>query len=172
MVLWIDGIYGVGKTSVIRELIKMTKKENITILSSDDCYQEMIQKNPLKAFGGTTPNNNNNFLKFFRREIEKRVENQNDIIVDMNVLTKEAKEILIDTIKDSVEFLHVILEVDSKVHEDRIKGQEGRDVKMAEWKREEGEKFLEKNYLDAIRIDTTDCDAISIAKKILHLVNW
>lgn len=69
MIIWIDGAYGVGKTTVARK-VKEILGGDTEIVDSDYYYQEMINENGLLALGGTLPQNNKVFLARFKKVIE------------------------------------------------------------------------------------------------------
>ena len=76
MIIWLNGTYGVGKTTVARKIEELLDTET-EILESDYYYQEMVKENMLLAFGGTLPQNNKNFLMRFKKVIEEKLENTN-----------------------------------------------------------------------------------------------
>ena len=60
----------------------------------------MVQENPYKGSGGVFPQNNSNFIEFFRTIIESY--NQMDLlIIDMALIAKESKEGLLDLVKNN-----------------------------------------------------------------------
>ena len=97
MIIWIDGTYGVGKTSVTLVLEKILKKRNIEVLLSDSFFLKWLHKK--FCGGGTLPQNNVQFIEYFRDIIEGKIEKE--IIIDMSLTQHECKEMLYDYFNDN-----------------------------------------------------------------------
>ena len=109
MIIWIDGAYGVGKSTVARKIEELLDVDT-EILESDYHYQEMIKENMLLAFGGTLPQNNKNFLMRFKKIIEEKLENTNKQLVIVMALTqKEGVKLLFDHINSKKKFCILFL---------------------------------------------------------------
>lgn len=155
MIIWIDGTYGVGKTTISQKLKSQLTEKNFEILNADYYFQNMLKSNPLIG-GGTTPQNNIPFINFFRDLIEHKIaENQLNLIVDMSLTQKECKEMLFDIlIKKYTNIKHFILIANSKTIQLRIQNSIRQDKKLALYYLESNNKFLTENFKDSIRIDT------------------
>lgn len=171
MIVWIDGTYGVGKTSVALKLVEKLKEKKFELLKSDEFYVKMIQNNYFLG-GGTLPQNNMNFLKYFKNEIEKKVENsKKNLIIDMSLTQKECKEVLLDYFGErKLEMKHFILTADIKTIKTRIECSENRDKKFALSFLESNINFLNNNYKDVIKIDTTNLTVNKIVEDIIKIL--
>lgn len=172
MIIWLDGTYGVGKSTIARELESLLNGNDVKILNSDKYYNEMIHKNPFSALGtGILPQNNINFIDFFKQIIEKNLHNEKEIIiVDMSLTQKECKEYLFDYfISKSIKILHVILTANQETLYKRIEEYPNRDD-IATLYMDENIKFLNSNFKDAIRVDTENKIASEVAKEIISYI--
>lgn len=168
MVIWIDGTYGVGKSTIalkIKENLKNLSKEFI-ILESDEFYLNMIKENQFLAFGGSLPQNNNNFISRFRKEImEKKDKN---LIVVMALTQNECKEDLFDCLINSgINIIHFILTAEKETIKSRINADESRDKNFSLEFLEFNQNFLIDNFKDAKYINTENKDVNEVAKEIL-----
>lgn len=173
MIIWLDGTYGVGKSTIAQELKSLLNGNDIKILNSDKYYNEMIQKNPFSALGtGTLPQNNINFINFFKQIIEKNLYNEKEIlIVDMSLTQKECKELLFDYFIDNhIKILHIILTASKEALYTRIKECHNRD-NIASYYIDENINFLNSNFKNDIRIDTENKIASEVAKEIISYIN-
>jgi len=174
MMVWIDGVYGVGKTSVAEKLKKVFPEHKTVIMDSDYYYQKMIINNPRSALGGILPQNNMNFIRMFRKEIEEQIKRESEmLIVTMSLTQRECKEGIFDYFADTgIEIVHIILTAHESVIRDRIEKDVNRDKDFAVEYLEENMKFLEKNFADATWIDTNSKSAEDIVNEIsFHLKN-
>ena len=171
MIIWLNGTYGVGKTTVARKIGELLDTE-IEILESDYYYQEMVKENMLLAFGGTLPQNNKNFLKRFKKVIEEKLENTNKQLVIVMALTqKEGVELLFEHFNLKGNVLHIILTASEETIKSRINSDDNRERGFAiEWLKY-NLAFLDANFPDAIRIDTENEDADAIANEIISHLN-
>lgn len=80
MIIWIDGTYGVGKTTVASELMERFSNSEAEFLQSDRYRQEMWDEmvaeskrtNCMPDFGGFCPQNNIKFLEKMKGIIKER----------------------------------------------------------------------------------------------------
>ncbi len=64
MIIWINGTYGVGKTSTALKICEKLKNKKVELISSD-YYQEIIKE--IAELGGRVlPQNNKLFLSKFK----------------------------------------------------------------------------------------------------------
>jgi broad-specificity NMP kinase len=170
-IIWLDGTFGVGKTTVSRALNK--KIPEFKILDSDEYFQMFSKKNPLAAaFGGALPQNKESFIQYFRKIIDEEIANgTTNLIVVMAVTFEESREGLLNYFKDKgVEIAHIILQANKDVLQDRIMSDKQRDQDFALQRMEWNLKFLEQHYSKAMRIDTDNMGPEDIADAIISLV--
>lgn len=172
MIIWLDGVLGVGKTNTALKIQDKLSDDNVEFLDSDFYYSEMFQKNFFSFFGGTTPQTNQNFISYFRKIIEEKISNTNkSILIAMALTTKECKEGLIDYfIRNEKTLLHIILTADKEIIKGRILNDENRvDKRLALDNLESGILFLNDNFSNAIHIDTTNSDCDTAANEIIKI---
>lgn len=171
MIIWINGTYGVGKTTVALEIREKLLDKEIEILDSDFYYIEMIRENYDLAFGGVLPQTNENFIKRFKNLIEEKSENEN-VIVTMSLTHRECKEAIFDCLVNAgSNVLHTILIANEETIKSRIEHDVARDKEFALYYLHSNILFLNKNFIDATRINTEDRTASDIANEIVKLIN-
>ena len=166
MIIWINGTYGVGKTSVAKALKEITKN-SFELIHSDIEYQKMIRKNEYLAFGGALPQNNDNFIKYLREKIQNRINKNKNIIVDMAITDKKSKNGIIDYFKNKdIVILHFICTANEKELKSRILTDNKRDKTNSLYYININKKFLEKNFKNDIWVDTNNKNVEEIANEI------
>lgn len=169
MIIWLDGTYGIGKSTVAEKIKQLLDDENIEILESDNIYMKMIQKNPLTALGtGTLPQNNIHFINLFKELIEEKSSKKNKIfIVDMSITQKECKVELFEYLKNkNIEILHIILTASKETLFTRIENSTNRDS-ISLLYMDENIKFLNDNFKTDIRVNTDNKTIDEIANEII-----
>ena len=171
MIIWLDGTYGVGKTSIALQLEKVLHSEKVKLLISDSAYKEFTIRNPF-AGGGAIPQNNKNFIIEFRNEIEKQLISKDSIIiVDMSLTQTEAKELLLDYfVNKGINIKHFILNASITTLKKRIEESENRDRELAYFYLKQNIDFLSKNYNKAIWINTDGKDIKEITEEIIKYI--
>jgi deoxyadenosine/deoxycytidine kinase len=163
MIIWIDGTYCVGKTSVAKRLDERLG-DDIELLESDYYFDEMIKKTIKKAKvdhsfflkGYSLPQNDMRFIKEFKKLIVEKSNNTNkNLIVDMALTQMECKKYLFDSLQEEGRtIVHIILLADEENLKLRIKKDENRMKEVAlDWMKD-NVSFLNDNYSDAMRIKT------------------
>lgn len=182
MVFLLDGVFGIGKTSVLNEIEKQyCGKNNLIMLESDYFFQKYLHREVNKArkehriaaTGGMLPQNNIEFLKEYRNII---LEKSKDCIVisDMSLTMPECKAIIHDFLENNSPYMiHVILEADKELIKKRIRQDENqqRDKKLALDTMDEFSDFINKNYENAMRITTDNKNVEEVAKEILEIID-
>lgn len=172
MIIWLDGVLGVGKTNTALKIKDKLSDDNVEFLDSDFYYKEMIQKNCFSAFGGTKPQTNQNFISYFRKIIEEKSSHTDkSILIAMALTARECKEGLLDYfIRSEKSLLHVILTADKEIIKKRILNDENRqDKSLALDDLESGILFINNNFSNAIHIDTTNNDLDTTANEIIKI---
>lgn len=174
MIVWIDGTYGIGKSTVVHEIKEKLIGNEIEILDSDYYYQKMINENSSLASGGTLPQNNQNFIKRFKKVLDEKLKNQDKklIIIVMAITQPKCKKQIFDVLSDgNNKLLHIILTADKETIETRIQLDENRDKSIALQWLEFNLDFLERNFDDALRINTENKSISDIANEIIQYMN-
>ena len=122
MIIWVDGTYGVGKTT-IATMLKEKMGDEVELLLSDYYYNATIKKIMAEAevnhrfpcIGGTLPQNNMRFLREFKELIEEKSA-EKTLIIDMALTMAECKVNLYDSLeKEGQSIKHFILTADEKL---------------------------------------------------------
>lgn len=172
MIVWLDGTYGVGKSSVASLLVEKLSVENIAVLHSDKFFIDVMRKKLEGSIGGMRPQNNLLFISEFREKIEQcSLDNYLIVIVDMALTADECKTGLYDYfLKKNIPNIHVILQADSNTIINRIEMNDGRDKLFAKEWLDYNIKYLENNYKTATQINTDGKTVDEIAKEIVLLI--
>jgi cytidylate kinase len=170
-IIWLDGTFGVGKTTVSRVLNK--RLPQFKILDSDEYFQTLADKYQYAfAFGGTLPQNKKLFIQYFRKIIDEEIANgTTNLIIVMAVTFEESRKELLSYFEDKgVDIMHIILQAGKDVLHERIMNDEQRDkynsLQYMEWNL----KFLELHYLEAVRIDTDNMMPEDVADAIVSIL--
>ena len=167
MLIWIDGTYGVGKSTTVNILSELLPKSSV--LNSDEYFSEMMINKKISIGGGLMPQNKKSFLLLFQKIIQEKINTQDFIIIDMALTQNECKEILFEHFLFTPH-LHFILTAKTTMLLQRINSCSGRNTFFAqEWK-DINELFLAENYRDAFVIDTTPLSPYETAIKIYQII--
>lgn len=179
MIIWIDGVYGVGKTTVVTEIKERISDNEVEFLESDTYRVKSLKRRVKEAIArngfpsiGTLPQNDIVFLREFKDLIdEKSKETTKKLIIDMALIMQECKEELLDKLKnEGKKIVHIVLTADEETIRTRIKNDENRMKEVAlDWLKY-SISFLEKNYQDAIWLNTDNLDVPTIANEIIEII--
>lgn len=180
MIIWIDGTYGVGKSSVAAELMKRFFNSEAEFLNSDyyrqEIWDEMVAEskrtNCIPHFGGFYPQNNINFWEKMKGIIEERASGLGKyVIIDIAVTMIECKEKLFEPLQRAGnEIIHIILTADEETIKSRIQNDSNRDKSTALNNMKKNLLFLDRNFNDAIRIKTDNRSVGDIANEIAGII--
>ncbi len=184
MIIWIDGTYGVGKTTVATKLKECFSSDKSELLLSDYYWKEFLKRfyeiakanNCFPNFGGTLPQYNIQFINEFKTLINKKEKDSDKkLIIDMALTTNECKENLFDNLKNQgINIVHIILMANEKIIKSRILNDDKRDDLE---KREhlsrlpQNISFLNDNYSNAIRIQADNHNPNDITDEIAKTIN-
>lgn len=175
MIIWIDGVNGVGKSHVAAELGELLSNRNAEYVESDLYWMELIQNNYGKALAGFEPYSNKYCLDMVRTAIEEKIQNFNKIpIVSMSLVDKRCQRDLLDYFKKKgIPMLHIILEAKKETIISRIENDPIRDVNAqnqqkakVDWQME----YLKVEYPDAVRINTENKSLDEVVNEIMALL--
>ena len=174
MIIWVDGTYGVGKTT-IATMLKEKMGDEVELLLSDYYCNATIKKIVAEAeanhrfpcIGGTLPQNNIRFLREFKELIEEKSA-EKTLIIDMALTMTECKVNLYDSLeKEGQSIKHFILTADEKTIKSRIANDTDRMKDLSlDWLKD-NLSFLDKNFPTAIRIKTDYRNKDDIVEEML-----
>lgn len=176
IIIWIDGTYGVGKSTAANNLLKNYKpynKDGFIVLESDFYYQNGI-KSWKYIGGGAYPQNNLTFLSDFRRIIEKHASETDAVIVVVMALTMdESKNLLLGYFTEAgFQNIHIILDADPETIESRVNNSPiTRNKSLAINNIQINIKYLKDNYTDAEWVDTNEKTINDVAESITNIIN-
>lgn len=170
MIIWLDGVLGIGKTTIAKELFEKHLYNEGVFLDSDVYFEKMCSETPELAFCSMFPSDNISFAKYFRSIIENEMAGSNkDLIVAMALVRQESKAYLLDYLTaQNIPILHIILTAHKDVTKSRIQADIGRDQRAALITLDDSIKFLEENFHNAIWFDTENNDIDEIANQIFN----
>lgn len=165
MLIWLDGVYGVGKTSVAEKIVEKLSKDAVIVLDADLYWQKNFN---LSRF--TAPQCDTDFIPFFYQIIKKHLNhNEKSIIVVMALTECECKQGLLEKLQgEGVEITHIILTATKEAIISRIEqgDEDSRIFRLMKLKW--NLSFLERNYKDAVQIDTNGKSADMVAEEIVE----
>lgn len=172
MIIWIDGVNGVGKSHVAAELGELLSNKNAEYVESDFYWMNLIQNDCEKALAGFEPYYNEFCLDMIRTAIEEKI---NKIpIVSMSLVDKKCQEKLLDYFKKKgIPMLHIILEAKKDTIISRIENDPIRDINEQNQQKSKVDwqmKYLKIEYPDAVRINTEDKSLDEIVNEIITLL--
>lgn len=172
MIIWINGTYGVGKTTVIEKIEQKLGSNKCKVISSDEFCEN--NKEIFALGGGCYPQNNVNFNNKFKKHLDDVV-NSNQckyIIVDMALTDVVCVENLFNHFLNSEKpLIHIILEASKKNLLLRLEKDKKRDYQeMIAWI-DNNLNFLKNNFLDAIRINTDNNSVDEIVEEIVKIIS-
>ena len=151
MIIWVDGTYSVGKTTVAKKIAARFGSE-AELLESDYYSNETLKR----------------IVELIK---EKSKDTNKKLIIDMALTRTECKENLFDCLqKEGKGIVHIILTADKETIKERIKKDANRMKDIAlEWMVDNIE-FLNSNYPDAIWIKTDKRDIDDIVDEIIEII--
>lgn len=168
MIIWIDGVLGIGKSTTAQNLWARHFRSNGELLDSDECFIKLSNEDPWLPFESFFPNDNPRFLQKFRSVIEQKLSSSNkDLIMAIALIRQEGKKHLFNPLMgQDIPILHFILTANRDDIVSRIKGDSERDQMTALSTLDDSIRFLKENFRDAIWIDTENKSADRIADQL------
>ena len=167
MIVWIDGTFGVGKTTISNALNKGLQESEV--IDFDEYVKGVQPDNSMGLiFGKRYPEAKRCYIDALVVELERKLtqDDKRVYIVPIALITDYCRVRLVEYFMNITETAHIILGISKEKLLYRIRNQVGRDDDLAITYYEEATKYLNNNYLDAIRIDT---DYMEIKDIVCHL---
>lgn len=184
MIIWIDGVRGVGKTTVALKIEERVPDKEVEHLDSDFYFREMLkvlgeyaEENhcPLsEIIGGTSPQTNKVFSAHFRKIIEEKAKKTKNLIISMALIKAQCKDEIFDyLVNRDISILHIILTASKDTIKHRIKfDDDTRDKKTALEILDDSISFLDRNFADTLRIDTDNKSICDVADEIIKIAKF
>jgi len=175
MIIWINGAFGIGKSTVAKEVHKILGKNKSLIYEPDEDFIPFLknQSNIIHS-GGTLPQNNINFIIQIRQKIYKLVskETQRILIIPMSITEEICKVELLDYLeKNNIQIKHIILTAEKNTIKNRIQEDSiNRDKTLANVFLESNIKFIENTFHKIEKINTEEKTIKEIATEIIDLL--
>lgn len=179
MIIWVDGVNGVGKSHIAAELSERLVDKNAEYVESDLYWKDFSgnEKNYLMCiFGhqGFSANSNQYFLGTLRKTLEEMHDSGKLPIVSMSLVNKLCESELLNYFeKKGISMLHIILKAKAETIISRIENDPIRDPNAQQQQKfnvTEQIKYLESEYPNAVRIDTDDKALDEITSEIISLM--
>lgn len=175
MIIWIDGVNGVGKSHVAAELEELLSEKNAEYVESDLYWEDLLRNDFSKALSGFDPYYNKYFMEMLRKALEEKIYNYGKLpIVPMSLVDKLCEKELFHYFEEKgTVMLHVILEakretIMARIENDPIRDKNAQSQQKAkvDWQM----KYLKAEYPNAIRINTEDKTIHIIANEIMSFI--
>lgn len=172
IVVWINGVCGIGKTSVCEKLGERLKCGHI--IKSDETPEDFSWEMIFKGGGTGNPQTTTTMADWVREIIERAVDSPcyRYVIVDMAITTTLSKERVYDYIRDKgINDIHFILTATQEAVNERIANDVDREKVHAYANYHEYSAYLKSHFDEAIRIDTTDMDVDEVVSMIYNEIS-
>ena len=164
MIILINGTYGVGKTTVAKEVNKIYSGKS-KIFDPDELWYETLKKNRNIAFGGTYPQNNKKFLKILESRLKEEYEKYEGMIIIPMAITEDFIYNLL--VKQNTDIIkQFVLLADEETIRQRVYEDSERDYSLAINNINRNNKYL-KDISNAIFVDTSNKNVSEIAEYIV-----
>lgn len=170
MIIWINGTYGVGKTTVAQE-VKNILGDCAIIIEPDIDFQRFCKEKFSKVGGGFFPQNNVTFISELQDKIENKEKENKFVIVPMTVAMDESKIGLIDYFKEKKIIKHFILTASNDIIRQRIDNDYNRDKELSLRSIKSNINYFKNNFHDDINIFTDNLDKIEVANRIVEVIH-
>ncbi len=157
MIVWIDGTFGVGKTTAANELKK--RHSEYDVVDFDELIRNVEPENPMELFFGKRyPESKKCYVDALANKLEIKLEQNDDrvIVIPIALITDYCKTRLVEHFTNITQTAHFILYLTRDSLLERINKQEGRNKDLAITYYDEATLYLKENYRNAIRINTDD----------------
>lgn len=176
MIIWLNGTYGVGKSTIANEIREQLSGKKVEIFESDELFETVGQElllHLIKNGGGLNPQNNEFFLGKVLDKIKEYLLTDDICIVPMALTSIEGKEIVWDYISQHCDKCkHFVLDAEESIIRERIEQDSKRiDKNFAIQQLSTNVLFINKHFSDAIRIDTNNKVIEDIAREIVKYID-
>ena len=161
----LDGIYGIGKTSVALPICSISDNSYISI-DPDKLYNDNLER---WLICGWPAANNSLIKKYVRKEVENRIQDVN-IIIPLTLNAQSYVDAWTKLFSDIAEVRHVILLADTETVKNRIINDVGRDKAFALEQLHYIENYYRRDVEGTVKIDTSNLTIEEVAEKVLKYI--
>ena len=168
-IIWVDGIFGSGKTAVANGLVK--KISNALLFEFDALQDKYEPKGLVDLMGERYPSAKRYLVDACICEMKQLIQNESYdyLVIPIALINDYCNEKLVKGFKDINSF-HFILSATYEVWNQRISKQTHRDMDLALTYRTPAITYLETHYPDAIRIDTSNMEIDDVVERIVEII--
>lgn len=181
MLVWINGVNGVGKTSVVNRVAEIVMNEDVVFLDADTeleqfcnhCNESGDMEMQIKyLFSGNSPQNHPYFVPYLKNLILEKEQSGKIVLVSMTVSSIVGKENYIDYFSKRTNLVHIILTADKNTVYQRIDGHTCRSQKRENKESFDNDfDFISKHFGNACFINTNAKSINEVAGSIVDLLN-
>lgn len=179
MIIYIDGTYGCGKSSVSEKLHKYLKDSEL--FNADEYYMNVWIKNinnklesdisllyKVMASPTTVLVNNRYFLEDYSEYIKSKISLSKYQIINMCLLNDTYFKHFYSKLL-CYDYIHIVLSADKQVIIDRASKQENRNMDIVTSFYDENQRYI-KNYPEAYIIDVNNLSEDDVFRNCLKLI--
>lgn len=168
MIIWIDGPFGIGKSSVSNMLAE--KIPDSRVIEFDEYMHKVKPENAMEViFGKRYPEGKRYLIETFVKDVEHAIEDSltETFIVPIALINDMCRAMVVEHFEKKTSTEHIILEATKENVLKRSKLQDGRDMDLVDTYFIEAKDYLDKNYDSAIRVDANERSIEDIAEEII-----
>ena len=184
MIIWINGAYGVGKSTIVSKVMEYFSDNEAVLLEADEYsernFKQLLDEAKIESIFfpqiGGLPQHDMKFINGFNKIIEEKAQiKSKKIMIDMALVSNECKDGLFEPLADTYkDILHIIIVATEETIKLRIKNDIDRPDKMTAIEcLSQNISFLQDNFPDAVRIKTDNKCIDEIAEEVYQVImNW
>ena len=163
--IFLDGPYGIGKTTVADCICEISKEKYICI-DPDEYFNNDVKRYFL--WGWPIPCNKA-ILREIQRNVEEKIKECN-IVIPLTLNSSKYKNDWVHSFNDLAELHHIVLIADRKTILNRIRDDVQRDKSLAMEQLDDNWRYYQRDIEGTIKIDTSEMAPQVVASKVLEVV--
>lgn len=169
-IIWINGTFGSGKTTVATTLVH--KIRNAYLLEFDALQKKYKPNSIFDFFGERYPESKKYLVDALIFEIENLIKKSDYdyLVIPIALINDYCNEKLVSNFKE-FESYHFILTASQEVLHKRIIEQKNRDIDLALTYMPNAMMYLKNHYPEAVRLDTSFMNIDETVDEMVRLIN-